>query len=89
MCFLFFDPQDEVGPSISSSVVLCSFVLLVYIVVLVLVVCLCPSLNRLKVKAILFAVSKGTGERVSESNLNNPQKNGCRFCTYSATLKTT
>ena len=42
-CFLFLDPQDEVGPSISSSVVLCSFVLLVYIVVLVLVVCLCPS----------------------------------------------
>jgi len=36
-------PQDEVGPSISSSVVLCSFVFLVYIVVLVLVVCLCPS----------------------------------------------
>ena len=25
-CFLFLDPQDEVGPSISSSVVLCSFV---------------------------------------------------------------
>ena len=43
MCFLFLDPQDEVGPSISSSFVLCSFVLLVYIVVLVLVVCLCPS----------------------------------------------
>ena len=40
---LFLDPQDEVGPSISSSVVLCSFVLLVYIVVLVLIVCLCPS----------------------------------------------
>ena len=39
---LFLDPQDEVGPSISSSVVLCFFVLLVYIVVLVLVVCLCP-----------------------------------------------
>ena len=37
-CFLFLDPQDEVGPSISSSVVF-----LVYIVVLVLVVCLCPS----------------------------------------------
>ena len=37
------DPQDEVGPSISSSVVLCSFVLLVNIVVLVLVVCLYPS----------------------------------------------
>jgi len=35
VCFLFLDPQDEVGPSISSSVVLCSFVLLVYIVVLV------------------------------------------------------
>ena len=43
VCFLFLDPQDEVGSSISSSVVLCSFVLLVYIVVLVLVVCLCPS----------------------------------------------
>jgi len=42
-CFLFLHPQDEVGPLISSSVVLCSFVLLVYIVVLVLVVCLCPS----------------------------------------------
>ena len=40
---LFLDPQDEVGPSISSSVVLCFFVLLVYIVVLVLVVCLCLS----------------------------------------------
>ena len=40
---LFLDPQDEVGPSISSSVVLCLFFLLVYIVVLVLVVCLCPS----------------------------------------------
>ena len=45
-CFLFLDPQDEVGPSISSSVVLCSFVLLVYIVVLVLVVCLCRSSVR-------------------------------------------
>ena len=42
MCFLFLDPQDEVGPSISSSVVLCSFVLSVDIVVLVLVVCLFP-----------------------------------------------
>ena len=42
-CFLFLNPHDEFGPSISSSVVLCSFVLLVYIVVLVLVVCLCPS----------------------------------------------
>ena len=39
---LFLDPQDKVGPSIPSSVVLCSFVLLVYIVVLVLLVCLCP-----------------------------------------------
>ena len=46
MCFLFLDPQDDVGPSISSSVVLCSFVLLVYIVVLVLVVCLCPTSVR-------------------------------------------
>ena len=43
MCFLFLDLQDGVGPTISSSVVLYSFVLLVYIIVLVLVVCLCPS----------------------------------------------
>jgi hypothetical protein len=41
-CFLFLDPQDEVGPSISSSVVLYSFFLLVYIVALVLVFYLCP-----------------------------------------------
>ena len=38
--------QDEVGPSISSLVVLCSFVRLVYMAVLVLVVCLCPSSAR-------------------------------------------
>ena len=44
--FLFLVPQDEVGPSISSSVVLCSFVSFVYIVVLVLVVYLCPSSVR-------------------------------------------
>jgi hypothetical protein len=37
LCFLFLGPQNEVDPSISSSVVLCSFVLLVYIVVLALV----------------------------------------------------
>jgi len=42
-CFLFLNPQDEVGPSISFSVVLCFFVLLVDIVVLVLVFYLCPS----------------------------------------------
>ena len=41
-CFLSLDPQDDVGPSISSSVVLCFFVLLVYNLMLVLVVCLCP-----------------------------------------------
>jgi hypothetical protein len=41
-CFLFLDPQDAVGPSISSSVVLYSFVLVVYIVKLVMVFCLCP-----------------------------------------------
>jgi hypothetical protein len=46
VCFLFLDPQDEVGPSISSSVVLCFFVLLVYIVMLVLVFYLCPSSVR-------------------------------------------
>jgi hypothetical protein len=45
-CFLFLDPQDEVGPSTSSSVVLCSFVLLVYVVALVLVFYLCPSSVR-------------------------------------------
>jgi len=43
VCFLFLDPQNEIGPPISSSVVLCSFVLLVYIVMLILVFCLCPS----------------------------------------------
>ena len=36
-CFLFVDPQGEVGPSFSSSVVL-----LVYIMVLVLVDCFYP-----------------------------------------------
>ena len=46
VCFLFLDPQDEVGPSISSLVVLRSFVPLVYIVVPVLVVYLCPSSVR-------------------------------------------
>ena len=40
-CSLY--PQNEIGPSISSSVVLCSFVLLRYIVTLVFVFCLCPS----------------------------------------------
>ena len=45
-CFLFLNPHDEVGPSISSSVVLCSFVLSVDIVVLVLVFYLCPSSIR-------------------------------------------
>ena len=38
VCFLFLDPVDEVGPSISSLVVLCSFVLLVYLVVMLSVV---------------------------------------------------
>jgi hypothetical protein len=41
-CFLFLDPQNEIGFSISSDL-LCSFVLLVYIVTLVLVTYLCPS----------------------------------------------
>ena len=45
-CSLFLDPQDEVGPSISSSVDLCSFVLLVYIITLVLIFYLCPSSVR-------------------------------------------
>ena len=44
--FPFLNPQNEVDPSISSSVVLCSFVLLVYIVVLVLVFYFCPSSVR-------------------------------------------
>ena len=46
MCSLFLDSQNEIGPSISSSVVLCFFVLLVYIVVLVSVFYLCPSSVR-------------------------------------------
>ena len=45
-CFPFLDLQDEVGPSISSSVVLRSFVPLVYIVLLFLLVYLCPSSVR-------------------------------------------
>ena len=44
-CFLFLDPQNEIGPSI-SSVVLYSFVLSVYIVTLILVTYLCPSSVR-------------------------------------------
>ena len=43
---LFLNPQDEVGPSTSSLVVPCPFVLSVYIVMLVLVVYLCPSSVR-------------------------------------------
>ena len=43
---LFLNPQDEVGSSISSLVVPCSFVLSVYIVMLVLVVYLRPSSVR-------------------------------------------
>ena len=46
MCFLFLDPQNEIGPSVSFSVVLCSFVLLIYIVTVVLVFYLCPSSVR-------------------------------------------
>jgi len=46
VCFLFLDPQDEVGLSISSSVFLCFFVLLIYIVALVLAFNLCPSSVR-------------------------------------------
>ena len=46
VCFMLLDPQHEIGPSISSSVVLRSFVLLVYIVALVLVIYVCPSSVR-------------------------------------------
>jgi heme/copper-type cytochrome/quinol oxidase subunit 4 len=44
-CFLFLDPQNEIGPSISFSVFVCSFVLLIYIGTLVLIfyAYLCPS----------------------------------------------
>ena len=45
-CFLFLNPQDEVGLSIFPSVVLCFFVLLVYIVAFVLVFYLCLSSVR-------------------------------------------
>ena len=43
---MFLDPQNVAGPSISSSVVLRSFVPFLHIVVLVLVVYLCPSSVR-------------------------------------------
>jgi hypothetical protein len=45
-CFLFLDPRNQVGPSIYSSVVLCSFVLSVCIAVLVLLFCFCPPSIR-------------------------------------------
>jgi len=45
-CFLFLDPENKIGASISFFVVLCSFVFLVYIVTLVLVFYLCPSSVR-------------------------------------------
>ena len=44
--FLFLNPQGEVGPSISSLVFLCSFVLLFDTVVFVLVFYLRPSSVR-------------------------------------------
>ena len=88
---MFLDPQDEVGPSISSSVVLCSFVLLVYIVVLVLVVCLCPSSVRVlatflcvKNLLILETVKKG-GNCISKSNRAVNIK--ISLCTYSILLQ--
>jgi hypothetical protein len=34
-CCLFHNPQDELGPSISSSAILCSFVLLADTIMLV------------------------------------------------------
>jgi hypothetical protein len=46
VCFLFLDPQAEVGPSVSSSVILCFFVLLVYIVMLVLYIYISCFLYR-------------------------------------------
>ena len=52
-CFLFLGPQNEVGPSISSSVVQCSFVLLVYIVMLVLV---SVRFFFLRILLVVFAV---------------------------------
>jgi len=46
---MFLNPQDEVGPSSLPQLSLCSFVLLVDIVVLVLVFYLCPSSVRVVV----------------------------------------
>jgi hypothetical protein len=46
VCFIFLDPRNKIGLSISCSVVLCSFVCLVYILTLVLVFYLCPSSVR-------------------------------------------
>ena len=53
-CSLY--PQNEIGPSISSSVILGVFVLLVYIVVLVWVSYLCPS------SGCVVATFPGTGK---------------------------
>jgi len=65
VCFVFLNPQDEFGPSISFLVVLCSFVPLIDIVVLVVIVYLCPSsvrvvatVNRANVDITLFFYSK-------------------------------
>jgi len=74
VCFLFLDPQDEVGPSISSSVVLCSFVILVYTVVLVSVVCLFPSSVRVDMSGnilwIICAFFCMLPFRIHEQSLN-------------------
>ena len=62
---LFLNPQSGAGPSISSSVVLCSFVLLVCIVMLVLIFYLCPSSVLVHVVAtfsgiLLLRIKAGT-----------------------------
>ena len=75
---LFLNPQDEVGPSTSSLVVPCSFVLLVYIVMLVLVVYLCPSSVRVVATfsgIVLFPLlySVALNQAILKCRLNNPK----------------
>jgi hypothetical protein len=62
---LFLNPQGEVGPSISSSVVLCSFVLLVDIVVPVENT---QITNFIKIRPVCCMRAGGRTDRHSEAN---------------------
>jgi hypothetical protein len=83
VCFPFLDSQDEVGPSISSSVVLCSLVILVYIVVLVLVFYLCPSfvsVKRFVIPAIIIDTESLTkGLRIPGNKIRQAFRRFCKI----------